>query len=431
MYKNTNGITLITLVITIIVLLILAGVSIAMLTGQNGILTQAQNAKTATEQASAKEKIELAVTGAMSKSRDGSLTIDNLKEELSNYGIAADKTEFPVEIELDGQKLAINNSGKVTNYKEMINITGQETVNTTTKDSLGNYIVVPAGFKIVNPTENVTDGIIIEDVSYEATAGSQFVWIPVGKVKKDDQGNIENVKLSRYTFDEQGKEADQGSKIIEYYYSEINTSPYGNTTAKENIESDKAGFRKSVKNNNGYYLGRYEARDKDTTEGRAETSAKTNQVVCTANNYIYNYVTQPEAATLSRTMYKDSNFESDLMNSYAWDTAIVFLQKLDNRSNKENMKPYSMQSSVSGNIIARKGTNNLEDISKQDVICNIWDMASNFLEWTTETSNCNDGECTFRGNSFTYPHYSPRGRHYLEKDSVYADDSFRPIIYIN
>ena len=50
----------------------------------------------------------------------------DLKEELSNYGIAIDKTEFPVEIELDGQKLAINNSGKVTKYKEMAEISGKK-----------------------------------------------------------------------------------------------------------------------------------------------------------------------------------------------------------------------------------------------------------------------------------------------------------------
>ena len=57
--KKENGITLIALVTTIIVLLILAGVSIAMLTGQNGILTQAQNAKEKTEIASEKEAIQL------------------------------------------------------------------------------------------------------------------------------------------------------------------------------------------------------------------------------------------------------------------------------------------------------------------------------------------------------------------------------------
>ena len=57
--QNTRGITLIALVITIIVLLILAGVSIAMLSGQNGILTQAQNAKQITEESSENEKRQL------------------------------------------------------------------------------------------------------------------------------------------------------------------------------------------------------------------------------------------------------------------------------------------------------------------------------------------------------------------------------------
>ena len=57
--KKENGITLIALVITIIVLLILAGVSVAMLTSENGIINQAQNAKEETEIASEKEAIQL------------------------------------------------------------------------------------------------------------------------------------------------------------------------------------------------------------------------------------------------------------------------------------------------------------------------------------------------------------------------------------
>ncbi len=61
MMKNQKGITLIALVITIIVLLILAGVSIAMLTGENGILTQATESKAANAKAEAVEKINLAL----------------------------------------------------------------------------------------------------------------------------------------------------------------------------------------------------------------------------------------------------------------------------------------------------------------------------------------------------------------------------------
>ena len=425
MRKNTKGITLIALVITIIVLLILAGVSISMLTGQNGILAQANNAKQATEQSGAKEKAELAVVGAITKSNDGSLTIENLKEELSNYGIATDKTEFPVEIELDGQKLVINNSGKVTNYKEMAKITGQETANTTTKDSLGNYIVVPAGFKIINPTENVTNGIVVEDVSHSETAGSQFVWIPVGEVVKDSAGNKETITLSRYTFadDSTGTPKDQGANEIKddydsrYNHIEINASTNGNATAKENIESQESGFRKSAKDNHGYYIGRYESRKNGT------------QVTVKASDTVYNNITQPNAATVSRGMYRDSNFESDLMNSYAWDTAIVFLQKFDNRANKT--KPYSKQNSLntSSDGLASQGTNNLE-VSKQDVICNVYDMASNCVEWTTETSNYSSYPCTYRGGNYIYSYYYTGIRCYNSISGSSVSISFRSLLYM-
>ena len=84
------------------------------------------------------------------------------------------------------------------------------------------------------------------------------------------------------------------------------------------------------------------------------------------------------------------------MNSYAWDTAIVFLQKFDNRANKASLKPYSRQNSLNTSL-ASQGTNSLEDISKQDVICNVWDMASNCFEWTTETYSYSDYPCANRG----------------------------------
>ena len=69
--KNKKGITLIALVITIIVLLILAGVSIAMLTGQNGILTQAQRAKSETENAAKNEAAILDEYNALNCLRSG------------------------------------------------------------------------------------------------------------------------------------------------------------------------------------------------------------------------------------------------------------------------------------------------------------------------------------------------------------------------
>ena len=83
--KQTKGITLIALVITIIVLLILAGVSIAMLTGQNGILTQAQNAKEQTEKASLIEQAQTDLLGKQAENSSGNVTSEALKEVLDKY----------------------------------------------------------------------------------------------------------------------------------------------------------------------------------------------------------------------------------------------------------------------------------------------------------------------------------------------------------
>ena len=213
--KERKGITLIALVITIIVLLILAGVSIAMLTGQNGILTQANNAKDETEQANAKEKVESAVIATMSQSKRGTLDADKLVAEITNnYGGTATKTGtgFPVNTTVDGKSFTIDGDGNVTSTgsgngpterKLLSEITGNETANTPAKDNLGNPITIPAGFEVVNPNDNVEDGIVVRDKTHTKTAGSEFVWIPVGNVKTKNKGTI-NIELKRYLFNKDG-----------------------------------------------------------------------------------------------------------------------------------------------------------------------------------------------------------------------------------
>ena len=91
--KSERGITLIALVVTIIVLLILAGVSISMLTGQNGILNRASEAKTKTEVSGEKEKIDLAAMEALTDGY-GKITKDSLKKAL--------KSQLGKDVELTG-----------------------------------------------------------------------------------------------------------------------------------------------------------------------------------------------------------------------------------------------------------------------------------------------------------------------------------------
>ena len=433
-----KGITLIALVITIIVLLILAGVSIAMLTGQNGILTQAQNAKTTTENKSAEEKVKLAVMGA--RADDGTLIVGKLRTELANYGGTVEGDTFPVTAKVDGKSFTVDANGNVTvsgsstdpnppaptENGTLGTVKGSETTNTTVKDSLGNQVVVPAGFKVVNPNDNVTDGIVVEDISHSETAGSQFVWIPVGEVVKEIKDGVkstETITLGRYVFNEDGtvntelSKTEPGEQIQPSGYSNYFTEGLKDSSTKNTHAKDIEDFKNKVTNTtHGYYIGRYEARKNGT------------QVTVKASDTVYNNITQPDAATVSRGMYSsDSNFESDLMNSYAWDTAIVFLQKFDNRANKASLKPYSQQTSLNDSL-ASQGTNNLE-VSKQDVICNVYDMASNCIEWTTETYSDSNIPCTNRGGIYINSSYtSGRGSSSTTSSSSFI--SFRTLLYM-
>ena len=88
--SKETGITLIALVVTIVVLLILAGISISMLTGENGVITQAKKAKEETEIAEEKEAVQIAYTGAMGEKYDSdSITASDIQKQLDANGTKA------------------------------------------------------------------------------------------------------------------------------------------------------------------------------------------------------------------------------------------------------------------------------------------------------------------------------------------------------
>ena len=135
---NKNGITLIALVITIIVLLILAGVSIAMLTDDNGILTQAQNAKEQTGKTSELEGVQLAVMSASMKNNGYAevLDTDSFKQELQNqFG----NEEVNVTPNKDGSFIVtINNRRYYVNDDKTV-IDNENIVEISTKEELEDF----------------------------------------------------------------------------------------------------------------------------------------------------------------------------------------------------------------------------------------------------------------------------------------------------
>lgn len=116
--KSTKGITLVSLVVTIIILLILASVSINMLIGENGIIKQSQNAKEKTESSSSIEQVSLAVTYSMMK--NGNINYDDLKNELNTIekisGVPETITtsSFPLIVKVGETNIEIKENGEVT-----------------------------------------------------------------------------------------------------------------------------------------------------------------------------------------------------------------------------------------------------------------------------------------------------------------------------
>ena len=126
--RKEKGITLIALVITIIVLLILAGVTIATLTGDNGILTQAGNAKDKTTEAESIERVQVEVAG--SYGIDGTIDKEQLNKNLKNINgliyngnALSDSNKIanlPATVTLNGYDIVINANGGVEKIPEII-----------------------------------------------------------------------------------------------------------------------------------------------------------------------------------------------------------------------------------------------------------------------------------------------------------------------
>ena len=441
--KESKGITLIALVITIIVLLILAGVTIATLTGDNGILKKAGDAKTQTEQAKEDENLKIAIAG--SYGTDGKLNLKDLKDNLKNQGILTNSNEFPLEVTVNGEKKKIDANGNIIGSIQSLKTKGTVFNDTTTlEDTYGNQVTIPKGFKIASDSATeVTGGIVIEDATYTKTIGSQFVWIPVGTgenaIKKANKETVE-IELGRYDFT---KNSDGTITTSEYSGSNTEDTTASHNSSRENaIAKDIEKFKTSANSNHGYYIGRYEAGvvDYNSSVSTSNSNNETNwtgytgdniKLVCKKEQQVWNYVTQNKASELSRDMYgSEAKVTSDLINSYAWDTAIVFIQKCGTESNSSTYSKTDGQSSTSTREPQTTGTNILKATSKVDKQCNIFDMAGNCFEWTTETHSDSYAPCVSRGGNYSYSNYYTSYRGYSNTSRAESIFSFRPLLYL-
>ena len=334
MLKNKKGITLVALVVTIVVLLILAGVSINLVLGNNGIIAKAKDAETKSAEAS---QNDLKGMNGLVSEMEGALA---------------------------GSGSGNGNTGSGNNF--------------VTKNTEVTYpdgkVWIPEGFKVAGDSAStVQGGVVIEDKD-----GNQFVWVPVA--------NIADYKRTWYT------EYDSFSS-----YSEA-------------LPEDE---KTSVERYKGFYIGRYEAGDKESTGTtkatfRTSSSDTSNSVTIKADQVPYNYVTRTQAISLAEGFKTQQGYKAKtkLVSSYAWDTTIAFLQNVnsDYGSSSEEGNYYDTTFSYTDITGAKKtkasNSQVLVPTGQTTPVCNIYDMGGNVYELTTESYSDTDRPCAERGGGY-------------------------------
>ena len=205
---------------------------------------------------------------------------------------------------------------------------------------------------------------------------------------------------------------------IDSYYTELAVSSLGtggSTEGQYTAARNLSEFVDTSKNSGGYYIGRYEA-----SESSSALMSQYNKAPLVS-------VTQAEAATKARAMYnevKSNNnllYASDLVNSYAWDTAVIFIQTYSNKTDASN---YSKSNNSSSTMVNTGKT--------IDKYCNIWDMSGNAEEWTTAQSSLTDGSakpCVCRGGN--YSSNTTTVTRQSKTNTASETCGFRVLLYVN
>ena len=396
--KQANrGITLIALVITIIVLLILAGVTIATLTGENGILSRASQSQTATDIADTEEQIKIELMSRASQNDSGTYTVEDVKEVAKNItGNDVDEDAQTV-LTKKGNTVdlaeiiagASNGSGTGGSIEVGQLAPSQGTING--EPGTAQNPTIPAGYIPINEGDAVWDGasgpaydegLVITDA---VDNGNQWVWVPVSDPSVMYEENAEGVALSGSTGVTTSKysasrglpgssswrEPDLvvGSGGTEYdaVVSNVTQAGFSDTAdMAQTMVNEYSTMIESIETYGGFYIGRYEL----TADGEKPGAVLTN------TNWYELYAKCKELAK------SDSNTTTRMIWGAQWDVACNWLA--DNGYNIEDSTSWG---NYSNNTATGHGTKQNTGYSEYWKANNIYDLAGNCWEWTQEAGS--------------------------------------------
>lgn len=375
--KFNQGITLVALVVTIVVLLILSSVSLNLVLGDNGIIVKAKEAAETTAATQEKEAMERNL----------------LEKELEN------SLSTPAVEPTDGVK-------------------------------------IPTGFYYVGGTK--ASGIVISDNKNDKNKyrnqkvvgtdllGNQYVWIPC-----TTDSSSSDLQYARTEWGVEVDGADNSRAIKDELtltdssvtYSDADTANGINADVSKEIVAQIKAEKTSVAKYGGYYIGRYEVGKNGDT------------AVVKYNQTPYASITWSTAYGLAKQIITNSEATSYLCSSYAWDTAVNFIQNNSTAKNyatsiegfNGNWNPQEVKD-PSGNVIKPAGTSQQLNTGLTTQFCNIFDMGGNEAEFTTELNPGTSETVVLRGG---YTDDDPAGYRWGNgSGTAYIAHGFRATLFL-
>ena len=498
MLNNKKGITLIALVVTVVVLIILAGVSINAVLGDNGIIKKANQAASVTKEAEVKEAINRTILefyltndyatledflkakaedgsiDSVTKNADGTLTVKkgeysvtvenktNSSNGSSSGGSTGGETQTP-EITIGEAKVVANSDGTgsaITDANSVylgntlyITFSHSITGGTTTVDKTIPYAVTKNGTYTFTVTGTVNGKSYTKNVSvtvnqfkdvYEymqtntkVTYSDGEVWIPEGfKVAEDSASTVQGGVVI------EDKDGNQFVWVPVATLADYKRTWYtGYDSFSEYSEALPEDEKTSVERYKGFYIGRYEAGDKESTVAKTLRSSNdvTKTVTIKANQAPYNYVTRTEAVSLAEGFATKQGYKAKtkLVSSYAWDTTIAFMQKVNSDYGSSSEEGNYIDTKFSYTDITgakqtkAKNSNVLVPTGQTTPVCNIYDMGGNVWELTTESYSNTYIPCAIRGGYYSNSFADfPAGFRYSNSDYAYDRIGFRLTLFM-
>ena len=420
--KQQKGITLIALVVTIIILLILAGVSIAMLTGNNGVLTQAKSAKEKTGEKGEQERVNLAASSAMTLGM-GTITTENLNKAIQDeFGASKSVTGTgPWTYQGEYAKYKIEKAGTVATQKPLPKTAegqakgteienpasyGENPTAQATADGDGKFFAKPNDATYVEGT--VDTGVVIKDKN-----NNEWVWVPVDDATLASMYQTEEGTALAGTTGVTTNKYSKGNIISGVSRGTPNSSNYREPDILTDKDTDataiKAGFTakeaktalkvmaeslvqdysemiESIAKYKGFYIGRYELSTK--TENGVKVGIEQKDKASQTNTNWY------ELYKYSKNIAGSENMQTRMVWGCQWDVTCKWLSEhgysIKDSSSWGNYSDYNTKNNYTeGNekYEAKAGEKQNTGFSENWKANNIYDFAGNCYEWTQEADS--------------------------------------------